>query len=213
MATKPFTYFLPEVATEVIGCPQPLIIHALCSAAIDLCRRSLAWMYQPAVFLTETDVAEYDLTLPAGVDLVMPTAVFLNGVPIDPVALDNDVDVGAPVVDLGSGTTVRYAMNENNQLVLLPAPASDDIEVTLRLAVCPTRDATVMDAVLADTFYVQIASGAIASLCAQSSKPWTNKEVATERAARFESGVLAASNRKLKGGTTKSLFIRPRAFA
>jgi len=213
MATKPFTYFLPEVATEVLGCPQPLIIHAIRSAAIDLCRRSLAWMYQPAVFLTATDVAEYAFTLPAGMDLVMPTAVFLNGVPIDPVALDNDVDVGAPVVDLGSGTTVRYAMNENNQLVLMPAPASDDIEITVRVAVCPTRDATEMDATLADTFYIQIASGAIASLCAQQGKPWSNEATATYRTTKFESGVLAAANRKLKGGTTKSLFMRPRLFA
>lgn len=213
MASKTFDYFFPEVATEVMGCPQPLIIHALRSAAIDLCRRSLAWMYQVPDFTTTADLAEYAFTLPTGVDLVMPDRVFINGVPIDPVALDNSVDVGAPVADLGSGTVMRYAINESNKLVLLPAPANDTDVVVLRLAVCPTRAAADMDAVIADTYYVQIASGAIASLCAQPGKPWSNAEVSAYRKSVFEAGVAAAANRKLKGGTTKSLMMKPRAFA
>lgn len=212
MAKKPFTYFLPEVATEVLGCPQPMIIHALRSAAIDLCRRSLAWIYQADSFTTETDVAEYDFPLDTGVDLVMPSRVFINGVPIDPVDLDNDTEVGAPVADLGSGTVVRYAINESNQLVLTPAPANNTDEVVLRLCVCPSRNADSMDAVLADTYYIQIAAGAIASLCAQQNKPWTNDKAAVYRAGVFEAGVTAATNRKLKGSTGKSVFMRPRAF-
>lgn len=213
MAITSFDTFFPEVVVEVAGCPDPTITHALRSAAIDLCRRSLAWMYQVPVFNTVTDQAEYTLVLPTGVDLVMPTAVFLNGVPIHPAAMDNDLDVGAPVADIGSGTTVRYAMNENNQLVLLPAPAADDIEVTVRAAVCPTRDATGMDSTIANTFYFQIASGAIAQLCASEGKPYSNEKTAARRALMFEAGVVAATNRKLKGGTTRSVFMRPRCFA
>ena len=213
MAMQPFEYFLPEVATEVMGCPQPLIIHTLRSAAIDLCRRSLAWVYQVPVFTTTEDLAEYDITLPTGVELVMPSRVFINGVPIDPVSVDNEDDVGAPVEDLGSGTVTRYAINGDSQLVLLPAPANDTDEVIVRACVCPTRDATEMDAVLASTYYIEIASGAIAQLCASENKPYSNAATASYRAAKFEAGVIAAANRKLKGATQKSLSMRPRAFA
>jgi hypothetical protein len=213
MATKTFEYFLPEVATEVMGCPQPLIIHALRSAAIDLCRRSLAWVYQVPVFLTTTDLAEYDITLPTGVELVMPSRVFINGIPIDPASVDNEDDVGAPVEDIGSGAVTRYSINGDGQLVLLPAPANDTDEVIVRACVCPTRDADDMDAILASTYYIEIASGAIAQLCASPNKPYTNPDVSAYRAAKFEAGVVAAANRKLKGATQKSLYMRPRAFA
>jgi hypothetical protein len=214
MATQTFDYFLPEVALDVLDCPQPLIIHALRSAAIDLCSRSLAWVYQIPQFDTVANQAEYALTLPDGVDLVMPVRVFLDGVPIDnPLSLDSDLDVGAPVASMTSGTPVKYAINENDQFVLLPPPATDGIEVVVRAAVCPSRDSTAMDAVIASNFYVEIASGAIAQLCASENRPYSNAKTAVRRAAMFDAGVAAAANRKLKGATTKSLSIRPRCFA
>lgn len=214
MATKTFDYFLPEVALEVTGCPQPLIIHALRSAAIDLCSRSLAWVYQVPAFNTVADQAAYTLALPTGVDLVMPLRVFLDGVPLDkPMSLDNDLEVGAPVSAMTSGTPASYAVNESDQFVLLPPPSSAGISVVVRAAVCPSRDSADMDAVLADNFYTEIAAGAIAKLCASEGKPYSNPKTALRCADVFEKGVIAAANRKLKGATTKSVFIRPRAFA
>jgi hypothetical protein len=74
----------------------------------------------------------------------------------------------------------------------LPAPANDTDEVIVRACVCPTRDAEDMDAILASTYYIEIASGAIAQLCASPNKPYTNPDVSAYRAAKFEAGVVAA---------------------
>lgn len=209
MAVVAFSYFLPEVAMEVIGCPNPVITHALRSAAIEFCRRSMAWVAELDGFPTEADVNAYDLALPTETELVMPKRVFVSGVEIFPMDTGLDTDIGTTVAELGSATTTHYAVNGDNQLVLVPAPAAADLDVVAHVAVCPTRDGDSMDAVLASLYYEQIASGAIARLAAQEDKPWFNQTKADRRAARFEAGILSALNRMAKGRTVKSSYIRP----
>ena len=210
MATVGFDYFLPEAAPWLPGCPNPVITHALRSAAIDFCRRSLAWVVDPAAVLTVADQQEYDIALPvAETEFVMPRRVFVGGAEVFPLDANNSADIAVPVADLGSGTVTRFDVNGDNQLVLIPAPAADDIEIVTKIAVCPARDGTVMDAVLASIYYEVIASGAIARLAAEENKPWSSPSSAVRRGNMFEAGVTAAKNRDAKGRTTKSSSIRP----
>lgn len=214
MGTVAFDYFVPEAAPWLPGCPNQVIRNALRNSCIEFCRRSLAWVVDPAAVLTQADEPAYDIALPtAKTELVMFRRVWVGGTEVFPLDANNAADIATPIADLGSGTVTRYGINGDNQLVLTLAPADDDIEIVVKAAICPTRDGDVMDSVLASIYYEQLAAGAIARLSAEENKPWSNPSAADRRKAQFESGVLAAMNREAKGRTNKSSTVKPVSFA
>ena len=46
MADREFVSLAPRLASDVVGCPQPVLVQHIRDAAIDACERSLAWRYQ-----------------------------------------------------------------------------------------------------------------------------------------------------------------------
>lgn len=63
MATVSLDSFLSELSPHVTGCPNPLITHALVTAATDFCTRTLVWQERlAAVAVTKLS---FPYTIPA----------------------------------------------------------------------------------------------------------------------------------------------------
>lgn len=189
-----YSQFLPDVNLSTTGCPEFERLNRVRKAAQDFCRRSFAWRAREQALLTTVAGQEiYDVSavVPAGAALVAVHSAW---------ALGKEVDIEEPGQgdDFEPGKRFyRWVVGVDGPSALhaLPAPDSGGVAVTGTISLCPSDDSAGVPDFLYLRWREEIASGAIAVLCAQENKAWTNPALAAFHRERFDAAVMLAASR------------------
>lgn len=210
MATVAIATFLPHISPKVLGCPDPLIYNALRSAAFDFCSRSEIWSTRLAAASVTSADFPYSIPTDAHAQAVRLLSARCDGASLTETsydALDSVEDW-----DTETGTPANYLFNEDDKLVVYPLPSGTST-LRLRVVLAPARGAELIDATLDNKWREALASGAIALLCAEPNKPWSNAEQYAYHNNIFEQGVRDARIEARRRMTTGNISVAMRPAA
>ena len=118
MVDKTFASLLPRVNQSVIGCPQPLIIQYIRSAAIRSCERSLLWRYVQPKFNLSPGISEYQYRKPDNADVHVVFEALMNDVPLERLTLEQAIAYYPKWADLYSGVDPETMWDARSSAVL-----------------------------------------------------------------------------------------------
>lgn len=166
-----FDDFLPHVLPSVAGCPDTLALDHILKAARTFCARTLVWNYSTPPFAAEVGQANYTLQIPEDQELVRLLLADVGGNEY----ATPDGPAGRRAARQLCGNYV--VMQGLRDFILSPAPSVDGVEVITDVAVKPTMATTDWPDDLTE-YVVDIAAGAIATLCLLPRVEWTNEKLA-----------------------------------
>lgn len=198
---KLWSYWFPDLAIHVPGCPPVLMVHELRRAAQTFFERSRAWRVTQAplaVALGESEKASTPTDTTT--DLVELEAAWYDGKPLYPITLEELDNAFHDDWQAHTGTPTRYLEPSVGTIRLYPSPiAAATTGLKLRLIVKPSDTATGLPDDMAARYRDAIHLGAKSRLMAIPGKPWTNFELAGALATSFASQADSAHTKAAKG--------------
>lgn len=194
-----YTAFVPDVTVQLLSDPSSLVVeNAIKNASIELCRSSWLWReYAAAITVTAGD-PRIDIELPASADLVAVLTVTLDGLLLDAESGDR-LDVMYPRWATDTGAPKRYTQTDMSALILSPVPdATYPDSLVIYYALSPTRIATGLPDWIANDYWEDIVSGALARLMMMPGRAWTNMEAGNYHRNLFDSAIAQAKETGLR---------------
>lgn len=143
MTEQAFSSLVPEVATEVPGCPAPVIVSAIRRAAIEVCEKTLAWRHVQPPFTLSPGILEYEYVKPAASEIHTVFSAAMNGVPLELLTLEQALYKYPAWADAYSGQNPATLWGSTPSF---PIGAQEFNEDTFN----PTASIVLPEAVLAD---------------------------------------------------------------
>ena len=184
---------LDEVLPSLLADPSdPVTENAIKRSVIELCQSAWIWKH----LIEPTDVAAgevvHDLEVPAGAVVAQVLSVALDGERLKPQSIDW-LDHTTPDWHSAQGMPVWFTQTNTQQIVLVPAPASDmPAALTATLALMPSKTATTFPQWIADRYLYVLADGALSKLMLMPGRPWSDMAGGADRRMRFEAGIANA---------------------
>ncbi len=210
MHSRKFVTLATRIASDVPGCPQPVLVQHIRNAAIDVCARALAWRkLLDADTLTE-GVGKYEYNVPENAEVHAVIAASTS--------IDNDATTLKPVSNevffssypgwpaITATSTPRYITHlDSDTYGIAPLP---DKAYNMNMWVClkPLRTASEMDESVLDDIETVVAHGALQSLLVQSDKPWANDRMAAYHGRQY-SFLLNERRARYNLGTPRSTLV------
>ena len=166
---KAWELFYPYVLPDVIGCPNPVVDHALARAAREFFERTRAWTAWQDPVTTIAGTLDYPFALAIGVDLAKVLKATLGGVDL-PIISDNDL--GSTWRTGGAGLSGLVTTDRRNFSVV-PARGVGLLIRTF-CALKPSNDAAGIDDIQFSQYVEEIANGAKARLLASPKKEYSD---------------------------------------
>lgn len=209
MANVAWEAFLPMILVQAPGVSQPLAEASVRDAAIEFCKRSLAWVHHMDALPIVAGVADYDLDVPDGAVAIQPLDVWADGEPLDPAA-PRELTALYGEWRAETGTPLYYLHEVLDgavrQLTLAPKPiATVSNGLTARLALRPTKTSTEIDEAIYEEYGTVIANQALGRLLLMPKRPWSDAEHGVALLREFSSQCSAAQLRAARGGTRAPL--------
>jgi len=189
MATRLFSDMVNRLSPSAPGAPQPVLVAAIRSAAIDACERTLAWRYeQPDVTLT-TAVESAAYAVPAETEVHAILTASINGVTAPSLTLEA-VHARYPKYPDNSASELsqpRFVTHvDPDTFYVVPVPdAVSTYLVAMFVALKPLRTATGMDQAIMDELENVIVHGALQELLVMPERTWSDKELAAYHAKQY----------------------------
>lgn len=212
MASTRFDAFLPEVSLHVPGCPNPVAVAAIRNAAIEFCTDAPVWQETQDAFPAVAADFPLELEAPSGARATRVLALIVDGAPVDPVALDELDRRGFSWRSLTGTKVSGYYQPSEDTVSVYPLP-SNALTFQLRVAYCPTRTASGMDATVAQRYMEQIAAGALWRLTETPGQVWSNPERALYFRDKFMRAKDAARIAASKAFSQADVRVQMRRFA
>jgi len=207
---KAVSDFFTRVISYLPGCPEPLAARALVDSAIQFCDESLVLRQKLDAFSTVAGDGSYELDAPPSQQISRVMKVWLDGVLIGPVPVDDAVPLSTP----NQKPYAFYTTRIDSEFLLNLYPTPDKVySIVVEAAMRPIRD---VDSLEDDLFHLWInpvvtgAMGILQSIPGQAfSEPTEGQRnslmaLALARKARIEGGF---------GRVRSTVRISPRAFA
>jgi hypothetical protein len=189
-----FADCLKRILPYVPGCPDQTALVHLRDAAVEFCTQSLAWRAELTA-TTVAGVATYTIPLPAGSLLVKMLQFDVGG----------DTRGGMPGPsrgrDLRRGTYSRdVAWTDDRATVTLnPPPSTSGETVTLYVALKPSDEAETLPLELWQHHAKTLEHGALGTLMAMPTQPWSNPQLAGFNDDRFKTRTDSAASAAARG--------------
>jgi len=166
------TDFYDYVLPDLPRCPENVALLQIRLACEDFYRRSMVKRATLDDITTAEDAAEYALTLPTGYVADRALHVWLDGIEIEPIGMD-DRDGIKPNWKTETDQPKYYYLPDTSNIGLFLTP--DGVyTVSVEAVLKPKSDATEIDNWVFETYREGIASGAKYRLMAMSKKPWSS---------------------------------------
>lgn len=227
-----YELLLPLVRASTKACLEPIRVLQLQETVNDFCRRSRVWRQRNTLILTTVaGQSLYPVAInTAGVELVQLHSTWYLGdeIPLPQPGEDDDAAPGAtantavsdgwndaddwfsstgPTWNTQSPTGWKVYVDSLETLSVAPIPSTGGQVVSGTVSFAPTLDALVLPSFIFAEWRKEIASGAIAMLCEQPGKPWSDPGVAQLERKKYEDGILKAAT---KHGPVKRTPLRVR---
>lgn len=146
---KPWSAFLRDVRPSAPSTPEPVLEHAILRAAQDFCQRTRAWVVELDPTTTSVNMAEYDIELPTGSELVRIESATLNGHPYS-------------VWKRGDRSRSRYVFTPDGRTLRFSEPMAEGQSLVLTCSLKPGEGAKGIDDIVFARYVAVIALGAVA---------------------------------------------------
>lgn len=212
MATTLWSAFTNDVLLDTPNCSAIVAEQAVRDSAIDFCRRTLVWVYDPGVIAVGAALADYQLEPPAGTKVERVLEVKVDGRQLEPKSPD---ELNGYYADWAAekGQPQFYASSEDSETIwLVPRPTQTG-QMSQRLALRPTQASTGLDSILYERYRDAIVCGALAALFMMPNKSWSNPALGLDRRLQYNRRVGSVQAEALRGFTRAALRTSPRVFA
>lgn len=204
--------FLPRLMPYVIGVSEPLALQALRDSCIRFCTDSNVISQETDPITTIATIPTYELEAPDNTVISTVLKVWYDGKIIPAVPYEHATGMystspGAPRFYFGEYVDEAYS------LTLMPTPdVTKANALRVRVALKPSRTATMVHDVLYDRYLEGIVNGAIAILCAVPDQPFTDTGMAAAAGAAARAMTNRARADTMHGNVQSSLSVQMRAF-
>lgn len=210
---KDWTKYLPKVQPEVGMCPPELALEEIRNAAIEFCERSRCWMVIQDPYPVGGKEMSYDFDADNGAVVWLVDHAELddrNELLLRSPAWCDDEYPGWRRGEI-TGAPAALTQLDPESFILVPAP---DVtrEVTLTVALKPTRDSPRGPDFLFNDYYEGIAAGAKSRLMLMKDKPWTDAQQGAAYMAFFNEKVDEAALRREKAWGRATIRVKPDYF-
>lgn len=204
---KAWTVFLPQVAPKVYGSPQIMQLEEIRNAAIEFCEKSLAWQVNqdpyplPTVVPNTNPAVDFQTDAGILVHKILQGHLLGSGSPRLEPQTPEWCDLNYPGWLDGNqrGKPSNVVQISPDAFIPVPAANGGPWTAVLRVAYKPSRDSTQGPDFLFNDYYEDIASGAVARLCAMPKQVWTDPQLAQMHAMSFSDAVARAKIRAARG--------------
>lgn len=194
----------------MIGCPQPVAVNAIRNSVIEFLTKTLL-LEQTVEVVLEPGAARCEIDAEAGTTVTRYLRGYRNvrGNPVaatTPSALDDRSpnwrdEVGEPV----------HAFIDSSSLIVHPVPVDAGV-LYADFAYTLARSATRVADEILDGWAETIAAGALKRLLIMPGTSWLSPELAVYYGNQFAIGIDEARIIKIKGASSESMRVAPRAF-
>ena len=222
MPTRNFDEVTQRLATNVPGCPFPVIEKYVRDAAIEVCETTLVWKYeQPSIRLTP-GLHDYEYEPPnnAEVHAFLHVTIAIAGdtpLPIDPLTLEQLYQKYPAWPDHDPDAQSRpqsIAHLDADHFVVAPVPDNAELyDVRMLVALKPLRTAVGMDRTTLDEIENAVMDGALSCLYMLPDKNWTDKRAAEYHKSQFINRMSERRARANLGAGRASMTVKMRPFA
>lgn len=212
----PIDDFFPGVMPFVRGASTVAMRKELIDSMIEFCTKTKVWqetLFPSNITAGETEI---DLELPDGAELVDVRQVFYGEQPLDP--MSDDALLLAGVKPTTTGTPKFWKFSDMFVLQLSPIPiVSESRKLTVRVSLCPERDADELPDALHRRYREEIGHGALSRLL-RYPDIWAKEAAAEARArsvnypAMFQSAIDAVSHKVSKANVRGKRRVTPQYF-
>lgn len=188
---------LPEILPYVPGCPDPMVEQELRSAARIFFTRTKAWVQWLDEEYLVANLREYDLSLPAGTEVVRVQRATVDGRPVEVVgwnSLPSDMAIH------GAGGTPQLVSSPDRLTLTIGAPGASGSRLQVQAALMPSRSATAIPDHLLSQHADALIDGAKYRLL-RVPGPLHKPQEAAEAMALFERAIAACSVDAWRGHT------------
>lgn len=208
MSSKNFSDFLPEVLPYVHDCPALVAVNAIRNAAIEFCEKTHYWQVDASTMGLEDNKAQFVILLPPDTNIIDIKDCWYDGRRLIPKSTEELAAIykGADWRD-AEGDPFYYTFTMPGDMRLVPAPQNASSQLSMRVAISPTRAATAIDADIYENCLETIAKGARARLNSLPGQPFFNMDLATILRKEFVSGIGEAKIKVNKGLSRASVAV------
>lgn len=201
-----FDVFMPLIRPRAQGVPDPIAVNAIRQAAIEFCTKVKLWRGTDKFYATNID----DIALPANAALLEVNDARFDGVQLEPISVD-EMNQKFPDTDWMAitGENPRY-FTQTDQGTIKVLPTCEGY-VDLSLILVPSYDAKELPDFLL-SYRQLIADGALAEIMSIPNQTYTNANLATFHAMRFNTGLDSHSAKAIKGQIRAKIRTKPSYF-
>ena len=212
--------FYEYVFPSVQGCPTSIVKHAIRSACIDFCARTLIWKQDSTLNDVIAGLSMYTFAPPSGAKVVTPYRVAIKDADSG-----KDKELAAYSLETLESFTPswredtseypdKYVLITDDTIRLIGTPTRDLPEsLSAGVALKPTRDAEDCPSFLYEDWAEVIAAGALAKLHASKEKVWAIPELVSYYTKLYRDGISRARSKATKSGLRESKDILPVQFS
>ena len=212
--------FYEYVFPSVQGCPTSIVKHALRSACIDFCARTLIWKQDSILNDVSAGQSLYTFAPPTGAKVVTPYRVAIKDADsgkdkeLTAYSLETLESFSANWREETADYPDKYVLITDDTIKLIGIPTKDIPEsLSAGVALKPTRDAEDCPSFLYEDWAETIAAGALAKLHASKEKVWAIPELVSYYTKLYRDGISRARSKATKSGLRESKDILPVQFS
>lgn len=198
----------PEIQAYIPFAPNPTLDRALRRAAIQFCERSLAARETLDPLTLVGTIEAYELDLPPQTKLVEIIEARYDKSTLA-ISSERELSIDMPEWKTAHNTPKRIYRKQGNFVGFAPAPAKTEaVAVDLTVAVAPTRNATQIPEILAETYLDALVAGALSLLYAMPGLEWSNPREAQSASLMFFAGIRVAQGEANRNSTRRRKTVR-----
>ena len=194
--------FFPHIQLFAPACPEPTANKFVREAAMEFCRRTRAWRETDTFPLAGHEIET--MCVPPHSELFEIEAAWIDGEQLTPARYSN-----VAMLAHESGKPKYISQTSPNSIRLFP-PGPGDLTISMFLV--PAQEAEFLPDFLFDQYAQVISWGALREICLLPNQPFTNPDMATMFAGRFEVACNRNFAMNIKGQQRARARTRPNFF-
>lgn len=203
---KSFMDMAPDLALDLVDCPEAFIMLELREAAIQFYAATRTWRANIVPMSIVAGQQTYTLAgLPTAAELSGLPGLMLDGKPLLEQRNDREEE-------LDPDNAVRVVVAGETSIMLMPSPSRTGQQITGQVALQPARTASGIPARLYVAHREAINALAMSRLMMQLGKPWHNPGMAAKHASDYQRWALKFSSEAGTRSHRPRLSVRPSSF-
>lgn len=210
--------FLEDVFPSVQGCPKSMVVHAIKTACIDFCEKTLIWKQDSIQNDVIAGEASYSFAPPRGAKVVRPYRIEIvhpdsgDILELEPMSLETLESFNNTWRGKEQRVPNAYVLTHDDTVRLIGVPTEDITGgLVAYVSLKPTRDAEECPNFLYEDWAETIAAGALAKLHAND-KVWAQPAMVQYYTKIYRDGVSRARSVAAKSWLRESKNILPVGF-